>query len=57
VIGRSREPAALLRQVELVTTDERASAADGTGKSQIARIIHDNGPRWPPFVGSLRRPS
>jgi Nif-specific regulatory protein len=54
VVGRSRALAALLRQVELVApidVNVLLTGESGTGKSQIARIIHDNGPRaGHPFV-------
>src|SRR6185295_4818799 len=54
VVGRSPALAALLRQVELVApldVNVLLTGESGTGKSQIARIIHDNGPRaGHPFV-------
>ena len=54
VIGRSAALAAVLRQVALVAPLEVTvllTGESGTGKSQIARVIHDNGPRaGHPFV-------
>jgi Nif-specific regulatory protein len=54
VIGRSAAFAAALRQVALVAPLEVGvllTGESGTGKSQLARIIHDNGPRRNgPFV-------
>ncbi len=54
VIGRSPALAALLRQVALVAPLDvhvLLTGESGTGKSQIARAIHDNGPRAAfPFV-------
>jgi Nif-specific regulatory protein len=54
VIGRSPALAALLRQVALVgplDVHVLLTGESGTGKSQIARAIHDNGPRAAyPFV-------
>jgi Nif-specific regulatory protein len=54
VIGRSPALAALFRQVALVAPLDVSvllTGDSGTGKSQIARVIHDNGPRaGHPFV-------
>jgi len=54
VIGRSAGFAAALQQVALVAPLEVSvllTGENGTGKSQLARIIHDNGPRRNgPFV-------
>ena len=54
VIGRSPALAAVLRQVALVAPLEvhvLLTGETGTGKSQLARVIHDNGPRAQhPFV-------
>ncbi len=54
VVGRSVALAALLHQVSLVAPLEvnvLLTGDSGTGKSQIARVIHDNGPRAAdPFV-------
>ncbi len=54
VVGRSPAFAELLRQVALVAPLDVSvllTGESGTGKSQIARIIHDNGPRAArPFV-------
>ena len=54
VVGRSHVLATLLRQVELVApldVNVLLTGESGTGKSQIARVIHDNGPRaGHPFV-------
>jgi transcriptional regulator with GAF, ATPase, and Fis domain len=54
VIGCSQALAAVLRQVALVAPLDVSillSGESGTGKSQLARIIHDNGPRaGQPFV-------
>jgi Nif-specific regulatory protein len=54
VIGRSQALAALLQQVALVApldVNVLLTGESGTGKSQIARIIHDNAPRKAgPFV-------
>jgi Nif-specific regulatory protein len=48
VIGRSEALAAVLREVAIVAPLEvnvLLTGESGTGKSQIARVIHDNGPR------------
>jgi Nif-specific regulatory protein len=48
VIGRSAALAGLLQQVALVAPLDVSvllTGHSGTGKSQIARVIHDNGPR------------
>ena len=48
VIGRSPALAAVLRQVALVApldVNVLLTGESGTGKSQLARVIHDNGPR------------
>ncbi len=54
VIGRSGALASMLRQIALVVPLEvnvLLTGESGTGKSQIARVIHDNGPRaGHPFV-------
>ena len=54
VIGRSRAIADMLREVAIVAPVEvnvLLTGESGTGKSQIVRIIHDNGPRrWSPLV-------
>lgn len=54
VIGRSPALAAVLRQVALIAPLDVSvllTGESGTGKSQLARVIHDNGPRaGRPFV-------
>ncbi len=48
VIGRSQALADLLREVAVVAPVDVTvllTGESGTGKSQIARVIHDNGPR------------
>ena len=54
VIGHSPALAAVLRQVALVAPLDVSvllTGESGTGKSQLARVIHDNGPRaGQPFV-------
>jgi Nif-specific regulatory protein len=54
VIGRSTALATVLRQVALVAPLDvhvLLTGETGTGKSQLARVIHDNGPRAShPFV-------
>ncbi len=54
VIGRSEALGTLLRQVALVAPLEVSvllTGDNGTGKTQIARVIHDNSPRaGQPFV-------
>jgi len=54
VIGRSPALATVLRQVALVApldVNVLLSGESGTGKTQLARVIHDNGPRARrPFV-------
>ncbi len=54
VIGHSAALAAVLKQVALVApldVNVLLTGASGTGKSQLARVIHDNGPRaGQPFV-------
>ncbi len=54
VVGRSAALSAMLRQVTLVVPLEVTvllTGESGTGKSQIARVIHENGPRsGHPFI-------
>jgi Nif-specific regulatory protein len=54
VVGRSAAFAAVLKQVSAVAPLDVSlllTGESGTGKSQIARVIHDNGPRaGRPFV-------
>ena len=54
VIGRSAALAAVLKQIALVaplSVNVLFTGESGTGKSQLARVIHDNGPRaGGPFV-------
>ncbi|HJQ85399.1 MAG TPA: sigma-54-dependent Fis family transcriptional regulator [Candidatus Binatia bacterium] len=64
VVGRSEALASLLRQVTLVVPLDVSvllTGETGTGKSQLARVIHDNGPRaGRPFIelncGALPEP-
>ncbi len=54
VIGRSEALGALLHQVALIAPLDVSvllTGQSGTGKTQVARVIHDNGPRaGQPFV-------
>jgi Nif-specific regulatory protein len=54
VVGRSRALAAVLQQAAQVApldVNVLLTGGSGTGKSQLARVIHDNGPRGAhPFV-------
>jgi Nif-specific regulatory protein len=54
IVGRSPAVAALLREVSMVapvSVNVLLTGESGTGKSHVARVIHDNGPRRAgPFV-------